>query len=278
MLGARSQGRHLVRGELGDGLGALGHGVLGQLTGERKADRGLDLPGREGGLVVVLAELARLAGDALEHVVDERVHDAHALLGHAGVRVHLLEHAVDVDRERVHALLLAPARGLGAGLLGGLLGGSLSHFGEKLVGYMLMGIGFWGLWGLFGQYLLIFTSKFLPKSDCGKLFEEVKKVPAHYESKHQQSAVLVGMIHGLAGSASLIGLMPIGNFDSPWLGLAYISIFSFGALISMLTFGSLLGSVFYGLNKRAIFLVRGLRIMILIATFYLGAHCVYANG
>ena len=27
-------------------------------------------------------------------------------------------------------LLLAPARGLGAGLLGGLLGGSLSHFGE----------------------------------------------------------------------------------------------------------------------------------------------------
>ena len=155
---------------------------------------------------------------------------------------------------------------------------NLSHFGEKLVGYMLMGIGFWGLWGLFGQYLLIFTSKFFQRTDCGKLFEEVKTVPTHYESKHQYGAVWVGMIHGLAGAASLIGLMPIGNFDSPWLGLAYISIFSFGALISMLTFGSLLGSVFYGLNKRAIFLVRGLRIMILIATFYLGAHCVYANG
>lgn len=154
---------------------------------------------------------------------------------------------------------------------------SLSHFGEKLVGYMLMGIGLWGLWGLLSQGRLIFTSKFLPKSDCGKLFEEVKKVPAHYESKHQQGAVLVGMIHGLAGSAPLIGLIQIGNFDSPWLGLAYISIFSFGALISMVTFGGLLGAIFYGLNKRAISLVRGLRIMILIANFCLGAFWVYAN-
>jgi len=51
---------------------------------------------------------------------------------------------------------------------------NLSHFGEKLVGYMLMGIGFWGLWGLFGQYLLIFTSKFFQRTDCGKLFEEVR--------------------------------------------------------------------------------------------------------
>ena len=155
---------------------------------------------------------------------------------------------------------------------------SLSHLGEKLVGYMLMGIGLWGLWGLFSQDQLIFTSKFFSKTDNGKLFEEVKTVPTHYEPKHQHGAVLVGMIHGLAGSAPLIGLMPIGNFDSPWLGLAYIAIFSFGALISMVTFGGLLGVVFYGLNKRAVSLVRGLRVVILIATFCLGAHWVYANG
>jgi hypothetical protein len=86
------------------------------------------------------------------------------------------------------------------------------------------------------------------------------------------------MIHGLAGSAPLIGLMPIGNFDSPWLGLGYIAIFSFGALISMLIFGGLLGALFHGLNQRAVSFVIGLRIMILTATFCLGAHWIYVNS
>ena len=43
-------------GELGDGLGALGDGVLGELTGEEEAHGGLDLAGGEGGLLVVAGE------------------------------------------------------------------------------------------------------------------------------------------------------------------------------------------------------------------------------
>ena len=35
--------RHLVGGELGHGLGALGDGVLGELAGEDEADGRLDL-------------------------------------------------------------------------------------------------------------------------------------------------------------------------------------------------------------------------------------------
>jgi hypothetical protein len=44
-------------GELGDGLGSLRHGVLGQLTGKHETDGGLDLAGRESGLLVVGGEL-----------------------------------------------------------------------------------------------------------------------------------------------------------------------------------------------------------------------------
>ena len=117
-------------GELGDGLGALGDGVLGELSGEHEADGGLDLPGGEGGLLVVLGELAGLSGDALEDVVDEGVHDGHALLGDASVGVDLLEHLVDVRGVGLDALLVL----LGSSLLGGLggfLGGSLGHFAEE---------------------------------------------------------------------------------------------------------------------------------------------------
>ena len=100
----------LGAGVLGDGLGALRDGVLGKLSGEEEADGGLDLAGGDGGLGVVLGKAGSLGGDALEDVVDKRVHDGHGLGGDAGVGVDLLEHSVDVDGE-----------GLSSASVGGLL-------------------------------------------------------------------------------------------------------------------------------------------------------------
>ena len=110
-----------VRRVLGDGLGALGDGVLGELTGEDQADGRLDLARREGALLVVAHELARLDGDALEGVVDERVHDRHGLGRDARVRVHLLQDAEDVRLPGLDSLALVLLDGrLGRGLLRGL--------------------------------------------------------------------------------------------------------------------------------------------------------------
>ena len=92
-----SDGYLFGAGVLGDGLGALADGVLGQLTREEKPNRGLDFAARDGRLAVVVGELGGLVGDALEDVVDERVHDAHGLARDARVGVHLLQHLVDVD-------------------------------------------------------------------------------------------------------------------------------------------------------------------------------------
>ena len=110
------------RAVLGDSLGALRDGVLGEFTGEEEADSGLDLSGGEGVLLVVSNELGGLEGDLLEDVVDERVHDVHGSLGDASLGVDLLEDSVDVDGE-----------GLGSASVGGLLdvllGSSLGAFG-----------------------------------------------------------------------------------------------------------------------------------------------------
>lgn len=62
-------------GVFGDGLGALRHGVLGQLTGEQKPDSSLDFPGGDGAAPVVVGKPGGLGGDALENVIHERVHD-----------------------------------------------------------------------------------------------------------------------------------------------------------------------------------------------------------
>ena len=128
----------LCGGELGDGLGALGHGVLGELTGERQAHGGLDLAGGEGGLLVVAAELGGLTHNLVKDVIDEGVHDHHALLGDASLGVHLLQDLVDVGVEGLGALALLGLLGAsGGGLccLCGLLGGScLGHLRGEFVG------------------------------------------------------------------------------------------------------------------------------------------------
>lgn len=109
---------------LGDSLGSLRDGVLGQLTGEDEADGGLDLLGADGGALVVRSELAGLRGDALKNVIDKRVHNAHGLLRNVHIGVALAEDLEDVGRVRLVAGALA-ASGCGRRLFGGL-GGSLA--------------------------------------------------------------------------------------------------------------------------------------------------------
>merc|ERR1712057_93762 len=71
--------RCLRGGELGHGLGALRHGMLGELTREDEADGRLDLPGGEGTLLGVAGQAGGLGGDLLEDVTGEGVHDGHDL-------------------------------------------------------------------------------------------------------------------------------------------------------------------------------------------------------
>ena len=115
----------LGAGVLGDSLGSLRDGVLGQLTGQEEPDSSLDLPGGDGGPLVVVGKTGGLGGDALEDVIDEGVHDGHSLGADASVGVDLLEDLVDVDRVRflpLLAFLLAISLGDGLGGLAGLLG------------------------------------------------------------------------------------------------------------------------------------------------------------
>ena len=113
-------------GVLGHSLGALRHGVLGQLSGEEETDSGLDFSAGDGRPTVVVCQTAGLGGDALEDVVHEGVHDGHGLGGNSSVRVHLLQHLVDVDSIAFLppplALLVSGPYGfrLGRGLLGSL--------------------------------------------------------------------------------------------------------------------------------------------------------------
>jgi len=106
--------------------------VLGQLSREEEPDGSLDLPGGDGGPLVVVGKAGGLSGDPLKDVIDKGVHDRHGLGADASVGVHLLEDLVDVDGVRLLPLLFAlPLVSLGNGLLGlaAFLGSHSGGFG-----------------------------------------------------------------------------------------------------------------------------------------------------
>ena len=114
----------LGAGVLGDSLGAFRDSVLGQFTGEEKPDSGLDLPGGDGGPLVVVGQTGSFSSDTFEDIVDKGVHDAHGLGGDTSVGVDLFQHLVDVDGVGLLTLMAFLLSVLGDGLSGlaGFLG------------------------------------------------------------------------------------------------------------------------------------------------------------
>ena len=121
---------NLLSVELGDGLSTLGHGVLREVAREDEPDGGLDFAGAQGVPIVHVDEAGAFAGDPLEDVSDERVHDKHGLVRDTDVRVDLLEDLEDVGGEGLAPLLMPLLLVLrGGGTLGALDGWLLLGWG-----------------------------------------------------------------------------------------------------------------------------------------------------
>jgi len=85
--------------------------VLSEFTGEHKTNGSLDLSRRQSGFLVVSGKLSSFSRNALEDIVDERVHDGHSLLRDTGVGVDLLQYLVDVSGVGFDTLLLLSRSG-----------------------------------------------------------------------------------------------------------------------------------------------------------------------
>ncbi len=63
------------------------------------------------------------------------------------------------------------------------------------------------------------------------------------KTHHTHQSVLVGITHGLAGSAPVLALIPLVSTSSIWIGLSYVALFSLGVLCTMLVFGLFVGQL-----------------------------------
>ena len=78
-------------------------------------------------------------------------------------------------------------------------------------------------------------------------------LPGAGENSHQHKrdhrALLIGTVHGGAGAAPMLALFSLAQTKSPWMLVAYISIYVLGILFAMLIFGGAIGLIMKRLLK-----------------------------
>ncbi len=175
-------------------------------------------------------------------------HSAHWALGHAGVLL-------------VSGLLLFG--------LGWKIPQTFSHLAEASVGLVLIIIGLMCLWQFKKQPLRLTPHK---HGDVEHIHwcidDELESHAAKSSERH--TPVLVGMLHGLAGSAPALALIPVVVQGDIYSAFMYLLVFSLGVMLSMLLFAAGLGVMQKNLKRINLKFYQFSRYLIASASILLG--------
>jgi hypothetical protein len=123
-------------------------------------------------------------------------------------------------------------------LLGHAIPESLARPIEAAVGVMLVGLGAHVLWRLWRDRVHFHrhghgdgTVHFHAHSHAGEIAPHARTTHAH-EHGFRWRTLLVGLMHGMAGSAALL-VLTVSQASSPAVGLGYVALFGIGSMIGM---------------------------------------------
>ena len=148
---------------------------------------------------------------------------------------------------------------IGVGLLALLLRGwlpiaSLSSWSERMAGVVLIGIGVWGLHRAFGARVHTHLHAHGPHvhSHTHMHAHGVRPDAAHAAARHTHThtAFAVGVLHGLAGSSHLLGVVPALALPGLSASLGYLGGFGIGTVAAMSGFALVVGRVAAGAQLR----------------------------
>ncbi len=147
---------------------------------------------------------------------------------------------------------------------------------ELLVGVLLIALGLWCFYSFRKQALQLVEHSHEDVTHTHWHIKEAVSGVAHekLKAKEAHTPVMVGVVHGLAGSAPALALVPAVAQGALTSALVYLLVFSLGVMLAMLVFGLGFGAAQQYLQQRHVVLFNRCRYAIAAASVIIGGYWV----
>jgi sulfite exporter TauE/SafE len=135
----------------------------------------------------------------------------------------------------------------------------LSTWGERLVGVVLFGIGLWAWRKAMRNKIHAHEHEHAGERHIHVHAHPYRLPHEHAEAHHHTHAAFgIGLLHGLAGSSHLLGVLPALGFPTKLEAVVYLAAFGGATIISMAMFSWAMGLLASGCASRGARVYRGL--------------------
>jgi hypothetical protein len=154
---------------------------------------------------------------------------------------------------------------------------------ETAVGIMLVGLGAHVLWRLWRDRVHFHTHghgdgtvHIHVHSHAGETVPHARAAHAHAHGFRWRT-LLVGLMHGMAGSAALL-VLTVSQVSSPALGLGYVALFGIGSMVGMGALSTVIAVPLAVSARRLTWANRGLQGAVGIVTITIGLVTIYETA
>ncbi|NDV43350.1 sulfite exporter TauE/SafE family protein [Flagellimonas sediminis] len=163
----------------------------------------------------------------------------------------------------------------------------ISAHSEQLVGVVLIAVGLWALFGIFHKgknhkhpHIHGGEQPYIHIHEHEHSENKLNHGHTHRKKVRQNlwSSFTIGVLHGLAGIAHFILLLPVLGFENHIDGIQYILGFAVGTVLAMTVYTYLLGQIAnYSKNRGNISLFRGIRVAGGLFAIVIGIYWIYLS-
>jgi len=133
----------------------------------------------------------------------------------------------------------------------------LSSWGERMVGVVLLAVGLWALRAAFADKIHLHDHEH-DGDRHAHVHVHGRPHGERWAHRHTHAALGIGILHGLAGSAHFLGVLPILALPTRTQAALYLVAFASGTVLSMAAFSSILGFVAGRWATKSAMVYRGL--------------------
>jgi len=151
----------------------------------------------------------------------------------------------------------------------------VSALAEQLVGVVLIVLGLLVLYQIRSKRLHFHFHKHKNKTHAHWHPHDDQDIEKK-NHQHEHKAFLIGGLHGLAGSAPLLAIIPLSEAKPISYSLLYLLVFSLGVFLAMISFGGLFGSLLKRLAEVSEKYVTTVKTLVAVLAISAGVHLVSA--